>query len=314
MHSLRVYFRSCLSPIYVQTVFKIQESELSVLKDDRLAFGMGTKFRKFLGIHFALEKKNIRNVILQGELHSNALAAFSFLFYNFGYKVHTICYARDQNKTSANSIFVRRNSHCLKKYNSRSEWKKKVFEIESEIAEEFEIIKNTDENGVLIPEYGFCRGALDGLDSLWGQIPIERYDRLVIDLGSGTTWLSANRFFQNRIPVIGVCIGLSKKKMLVWLNEKKTFLDLKTIEIDENQIIDSKIRVGFGSRNIEILEYCKSFYEKYKIPIEPIYSGKTLYEIEALIRSGQWNGRTLYLHQGGLWNFLDSFSLPKFKS
>lgn len=95
--------------------------------------------------------------------------------------------------------------------------------------------------------------------------------------------------------------------MLVWLNEKKTFLDLKTIEIDENQIIDSKIRVGFGSRNIEILEYCKSFYEKYKIPIEPIYSGKTLYEIEALIRSGQWNGRTLYLHQGGLWNFLDSF-------
>ncbi|EMF98429.1 hypothetical protein LEP1GSC133_4125 [Leptospira borgpetersenii serovar Pomona str. 200901868] len=57
MHSLQVYFRSCLSPIYIQTVFKTQENELSILRDDRLAFGMGTKFRKFLGIHFALEKR-----------------------------------------------------------------------------------------------------------------------------------------------------------------------------------------------------------------------------------------------------------------
>lgn len=80
MHSLQVYFRSCLSPIYIQTVFKTQENELSILRDDRLAFGMGTKFRKFLGIHFALEKKDIRNVVLQGEFHSNALAAFAFCF------------------------------------------------------------------------------------------------------------------------------------------------------------------------------------------------------------------------------------------
>ncbi|EMY15960.1 hypothetical protein LEP1GSC043_2905 [Leptospira weilii str. Ecochallenge] len=48
------------------------------------------------------------------------------------------------------------------------------------------------------------------------------------------------------------------------MNEKKTFLDLKTIEIDENQIIDPKIRVGFGSRNIEILEYCKLFTKSIK--------------------------------------------------
>ncbi|AXR61608.1 hypothetical protein [Leptospira mayottensis] len=307
MHSLQVYFQSRLSPIYIQTVFKIQENELSILRDDRLAFGMGTKFRKFLGIHFALEKENIRSVVLQGELHSNALAAFSFLFCNFGYQVRTICYARDQNKTSANSIFVRRNSHFLKEYNSRSEWRKKVFEIESEAVDEFEMIKNTDENEVLIPEYGFCRDALDGLDSLWEQIPIERYDRLVIDLGSGATWLSANRFFQSRTDVAGVSIGLPKAKIISWLKEKQTSLNLSRIPIEEQKILESKEIRGFGSVDSSILEFCNSFYLQFGIPVEPIYSGKSLYTIQNKMDCGELTGRTLYIHQGGLWNFLDSF-------
>ncbi|EMN32034.1 hypothetical protein LEP1GSC116_3209 [Leptospira interrogans serovar Icterohaemorrhagiae str. Verdun HP] len=41
--------------------------------------------------------------------------------------------------------------------------------------------------------------------------------------------------------------------------------------------------------------------------MEPIYSGKSLYVIESLIQGDQWKGHTLYLHQGGLWNFLDHF-------
>ncbi|WP_231384537.1 1-aminocyclopropane-1-carboxylate deaminase [Leptospira alstonii] len=297
----------------MQPIVFNSQAELSMVRDDRLAFGMGTKFRKFLGIHFALEKRNILNVILQGESHSNALAAFAFLFQNFGYHVHTFCYSRDRNRSSANSIFVKRNSYSIQEYDSRSKWKNAIERIsidakpETTSSQRFLKVKTThsDVEGVLIPEYGLSRAALDGLDSLWKQIPVEKYDRLVLDIGSGASWLGANRFFQNRIEVVGVSVGLPKKKMVDWLRKKSDSLNLKTMIIDENQILESTIGGGFGSRNMQILEYCKSFYEKYKIPIEPIYSGKSLYTIQNKMDRGELTGRTLYIHQGGLWNFLD---------
>ncbi|EMF43648.1 hypothetical protein LEP1GSC116_3207 [Leptospira interrogans serovar Icterohaemorrhagiae str. Verdun HP] len=69
-----------LSSGNIQIVSLDTQAKLSILRDDRLAFGMGTKFRKFLGIHSKLQVQNVKKVVLQGELHSNALAAFCFCF------------------------------------------------------------------------------------------------------------------------------------------------------------------------------------------------------------------------------------------
>nr|WP_230458280.1 1-aminocyclopropane-1-carboxylate deaminase [Leptospira weilii] len=337
LNDFKAQLLSDLDRTLIQPIVSNFQTELSILRDDRLAFGMGTKFRKFSGIHSALEKKNVRSVILQGELHGNALAAFAFLFRNFGYHVHTICYTRDPNRSGANSIFVKRNSHFIQVYNSRSEWKNAVGRIssnaksggvssqeflnaESEIANEREVcayivpiddLKNTNADVSLIPEYGLSRTALNGLDSLWKQIPTEKYDRLVLDIGSGLTWLSAKLFFQNRMDVVGVCVGLPKKKMIDWLKEKQNCLGFETFSIEDSAVFESEFVGGFGSTNLNILEYCNSFYLRHKIPIEPIYSGRTLYTIEQKMASGEWKGKTLYLHQGGLWNFLDSLPLSK---
>nr|PJZ92291.1 1-aminocyclopropane-1-carboxylate deaminase [Leptospira ellisii] len=267
---------------------------LSVLRDDRSAVGLGTKVRKFFGIHAALQSQNVRSVLLQGEFHGNALAAFSFLFRVFGYTVRSIAYSRDLHRVTANSVLVRRHSHFLELSESRTEWKERISRLKTEEC-------------VLIPEYGLCRAALEGLDSLWERIPISRYDRFVIDVGSGLTYLSALRFFGNRIPVYGVAIGLSKSKLASWLREKKNALGLEFLRVDEDRILKPKPDVGFGAKNMKILEYSKCFYEMTRIPVEPIYSARTLFAIEARIRSGEWGGKTLYLHQGGLWNFLDQF-------
>ncbi|EMO27047.1 hypothetical protein LEP1GSC170_4530 [Leptospira interrogans serovar Bataviae str. HAI135] len=81
MNSIQSYLSSSLfSQIKTRDINLNSKSYLSILRDDRLAFGMGTKFRKFYGIHKTFENKNIRSVFLQGELHSNALAAFCFYF------------------------------------------------------------------------------------------------------------------------------------------------------------------------------------------------------------------------------------------
>lgn len=261
---------------------------------------MGTKFRKFWGIHSDLEKKKIKKVVLQGELHSNALTAFAFLFYNFGYKVRTLCYTRDKIRISANSIFVKKNSHFLEKWDSRSNWKNAV--------EQIQIDKESE---VLIPEYGLILSASNSLHTIWKQIRVEEWDSLIIDLGSGLTWLSAKCFYQNQIPIYGISIGLSKKKMIPWLEEKRNSLGLENFPIKESFVLESGFRQGFGSLNSNILEYCNSFYLKSGIPIEPIYSGRSLFAIEKKMEQGELIGKILYLHQGGLWNFLDALLAKK---
>lgn len=280
----------------------MRNAELFVARDDALAMGMGTKFRKFFGIHSTLEKYKTTNVILQGELHSNALAAFSFFFRNFGYRIETIACARNRERTTANSIFVKRNSHSLEIFNSRNEWKERVGRISKE-----------KEGTFLLPEYGFLSESSNSLDTLWEGIPFSQFDFLVLDIGSGLTWLSANRFFQNSIPILGISVGLPKKKMISWLKEKKESLGHTEYEIAEERILEFRSSQGFGFRDIRILEYCKKFYAEYGIPIEPLYSGKSLFEIQTRCESGELKGKVLYLHQGGLWNFLDLF-LPSQKN
>lgn len=335
MNSLQKFL---LSSGNIQIVSLETHTKLSILRDDRLALGMGTKFRKFFGIHSALQVQNVKKVVLQGELHSNALAAFCFLFHNFGYEVRSIAYTRDPKRVSANSIFVKWNSHKLEIFPSRGEWKKKI-QILSEFLPDLQytfsktdaatsqnartdsilkhdriplniqkiIEKDIIFGSILIPEYGMSLEAAEGLNSLWRQIQVSEYDRLVLDLGSGLTFLSAKKYFGNSIPIYGVNIGLPKKKMLNWLERKRNSLGFSKVEIEVEEILEISNLGGFGSKNSIILKYCNSFYEKYKIPLEPIYSGRSLYTIESLIQSGLWKGRTLYLHQGGLWNFLDHF-------
>ncbi|WP_210411172.1 1-aminocyclopropane-1-carboxylate deaminase [Leptospira kmetyi] len=269
---------------------------MSILRDDRLAFGAGTKARKFFGIHRELETKKIRSIVLQGELHSNALGAFSFLFRVFGYEVYTIAYARNLSKVTANSVLVKRNSHRLEIFSSRKEWENRI-----------ESFSTTNEESVLIPEYGMCSAATNGLDFLWKRIQISEYDRLVLDIGSGLVWLSANDSFGKRIPIYGVSVGLPKRKMIPWLEEKQKSLGFTNFVLDSEKIIESPFSSGFGSENPQVLEYSKSFYQKNGILLEPIYSANSVAAVQSRIDSGEWKGRTLYLHQGGLLNFLDRF-------
>ncbi|WP_232380595.1 1-aminocyclopropane-1-carboxylate deaminase [Leptospira ainlahdjerensis] len=328
MNPLAAFLSSSLErPLEFQEVLLCSKQKVTILRDDRLAFGIGTKFRKFFGIHSDLENKGIHEVILQGELHSNLLASFSFLFRVFGYRVNTYSYSRDPKKVTFNSRIVKINSHTLKVFPSRFQWKEgfidqksnvaKVFEFEEggnlSLDSDFSTIGDPDssfKSHVLIPEYGFGPEAVPGLTSLWKQIPISNFNHLVIDIGSGLTWLAAKNFFGDTIPVHGVSIGLEKSKMIPWLQRKRRELKFSGFEIGQDSIWESEVKAGFGSSSPDLFGFCNSFFDNNSIPIEPIYSGKTLYTIRKRMEGAGISGKILYLHQGGLWNFLDSF-LPR---
>ncbi|MBD3583382.1 1-aminocyclopropane-1-carboxylate deaminase/D-cysteine desulfhydrase [Flavobacterium sp. D33] len=59
---------------------------------------------------------------------------------------------------------------------------------------------------------------------------------------------------------------------------------------------------GYGKVTNELVDYINCFYNKNKIPLDPVYTGKMMFGIEDLIRNGYFpkGSRILAIHTGGL--------------
>jgi 1-aminocyclopropane-1-carboxylate deaminase len=59
---------------------------------------------------------------------------------------------------------------------------------------------------------------------------------------------------------------------------------------------------GYGKINLDLVRFINNFFERTKIPIDPIYTGKMMFGIVDLIQSGFFpNGsKILAIHTGGL--------------
>ena len=66
---------------------------------------------------------------------------------------------------------------------------------------------------------------------------------------------------------------------------------------------------GFGKFNNELILFINSFKKKYKIPLDPIYTGKVLFGIFTLIKNHNWiwGKNILFIHTGGLQG-IDGFN------
>ncbi|MBK8847714.1 MAG: pyridoxal-phosphate dependent enzyme [Bacteroidetes bacterium] len=79
--------------------------------------------------------------------------------------------------------------------------------------------------------------------------------------------------------------------------------------LNDNEKVRSHIKLigdfhfgGYGKRNNQLSCYCNSFYHKHGIAIEPIYTGKMMYGVDALVRNNYFEpgANILCLHTGGL--------------
>jgi 1-aminocyclopropane-1-carboxylate deaminase len=59
---------------------------------------------------------------------------------------------------------------------------------------------------------------------------------------------------------------------------------------------------GYAKASNELIGFMNTFYKKYGIPLDPIYTGKMLFGIFDLIKKEQWQWGTkvLIIHSGGL--------------
>ncbi|EPG75255.1 hypothetical protein LEP1GSC058_2140 [Leptospira fainei serovar Hurstbridge str. BUT 6] len=302
----------------VQFLYKIDKSEIFVKREDRLFFSQGTKIRKLFGIYNSLasyfHSGKLQSVVLQGNLHSNAILAGVLFFRWLGIPTKIIGYSRNPELRSPASILAERFSEIVI-YPTRREWELRVLELSdtgsTSVVPLDRIDKGvevpTKDRQVLLPEYLFCQNSLNGLAPLWDEIDPKEFDCILLDVGSGITWLSALKW--NRLPVFGITLGLSKRKMQVWMESRRVNLDLKQIAIPYDFLIEPKAELPFASFSFGETESwhekTKQLWKKTGIYFEPVYASKTLSVLESMILAGKLEGRILYIYQGGI---LQNFS------
>ena len=59
---------------------------------------------------------------------------------------------------------------------------------------------------------------------------------------------------------------------------------------------------GYGKVNLELIEFINAFFEKNKVPLDPIYTGKMVFGVIDLIHKNYFpaHSKILLIHTGGL--------------
>ncbi|MEI1278357.1 1-aminocyclopropane-1-carboxylate deaminase [Leptospira venezuelensis] len=279
----------------VDSVLKVRSSELFIKREDRIFFSQGTKIRKLTGIYKSLESKlrtgKIQKIILQGNLHSNAILAGSLFFRVVGVPTKILGYSRNPELITPASIISNRFS-SLELYPTRKEWEKAV-----------EVTTNSlPSREFLVPEYLFTHSALQGVSYLWEEIDQTHYDRIVLDVGSGLTWISG--ILWGKLPITGICLGLQKEKFGHWMKSNLSSLRLGNIDLPYENLIDPKksleVDFTYGNKGNYWLERSKEYQRRFGIYLEPIYAAKSISIIESMMEKGELEGRILYIYQGGV--------------
>lgn len=332
-HPLRE--RVSLNPI-IKRWKNLSQVSIDTIRDDLLPMGFGSKFRRFQGF---LSLPKFKTIVLRGNLHGNFLGSFTYLFGTNGYNVVSLgeCRMSSQNVfQSGNSILVKKFSNqfflgtrtdldSIQEKLFKDQFKEK-FNFKDKFVDQFKENDQEQERKIFLPAYGFAYPSTLGYRSLWEKINWKEYSHFIVDIGSGLSYLSYLDFLEKRrtefqekdigkeygIP-IGICLGESKKN---WLAKITANLSKLNISIPQESILlnnledliwEPKISKGFSKINQTLIQYIQSVYKKDNLPLDPFYSGKSLYTVEERIDSFPKGSKILYFHQGGLLNWTDLY-------
>jgi 1-aminocyclopropane-1-carboxylate deaminase len=134
-------------------------------------------------------------------------------------------------------------------------------------------------------------------------------DFLFLDFGSGLTFISALQYFVNKnTKIVAILTGpkYEKVKEEIKVLAKKLEVDEEILNKNNYEIIKSLISPGYAKTSNTLENF---IYGEFRngLPLEPVYSAKSMYTIKKLFSENNYKGTSLYLHQGGLLNFASRY-------
>ncbi len=146
-------------------------------------------------------------------------------------------------------------------------------------------------NACIIPEGGTNADAVEGIQYMLGT-KTECFDYLCTATGTGGTAAGLSKFAKKNQLIIGfpVVNDLSLKQTILNLSAKNNF-----------ELINAA-NGGYGKISDENIRFINEFYEKHRIPLDPIYTGKMMQQLFKLIEENYFpdHAKILAFHTGGL--------------
>lgn len=149
------------------------------------------------------------------------------------------------------------------------------------------------ENKLIIPEGGFSEVGVRSMIELVKELN-ESFDYIVLAVGTGTTLIG----IAQALPSVRLCgiLSLQNKK------EIEKHIKIAGIKADKIKLFEQFIEKKYGKKNTELEEFCIHFNNKFKIPIEPIYTGLMVRSFYELVNKDYFpsGSKILLYHSGGV--------------
>lgn len=251
---------------------------------------------KWFKLRYNLKKffeGNYSGILTYGGAFSNHIAAVAKAGNDL--KISTIGIIRGEDSSLANKTLIQaRNNGMQLIFISRSEYRNKYDKSFLEkIIPDYQNYFILEEGGANAEGVKGCAEILDPADNT--------YNHIAVACGTGTTAAGMLLAMKSGQKLIGFSIlrdnGFIEKEITNWLTSLKSHNSLPLWEINHDYDFG-----GYAKTNDELTLFCKNFYLKTQIEIEPLYTGKMFYGLEQLIATGHFKpgSNILAIHSGGM--------------
>jgi len=155
----------------------------------------------------------------------------------------------------------------------------------------------------IIPEGGSDLMGVRGAGLILDGVKQSDFDYIVCACGTGTTLAGIISQADKKVKVLGIAVlkGASwmQGEVQNWLDK----MDLKTQHLLPQWSVNTDYHFGgYGKIKPEITQFIDRFQHDYNLPLEPIYTGKSMCGVLDLAKKGYFTkgSRILFIHTGGL--------------
>jgi len=249
----------------------------------------GNKFRKLKYNLLKAKKGGFKRLLTFGGAHSNHISATAAAGKIFGFETLGIIRGEElSNSEEKWSPTLKYAASCGMKFKfiSRTEYRDK----DSEEYHQKLILKYPE--AFIIPEGGTNPLAVKGCGEIFSEED-KRFDFVCASVGTGGTIAGLiNASLENQ-----KIIGFSSLKSNHLKDEISSLAKKDNWEINTNYHFG-----GYAKVNKDLINFMNTFSKKYKIILDPVYTGKLVFGIFDLVKKGFFpvNSKILVIHTGGL--------------
>ncbi|MEO8237167.1 MAG: pyridoxal-phosphate dependent enzyme [Flavobacterium sp.] len=262
---------------------------LAVKREDLIhPFVSGNKFRKLKYNLLQAKAENKETLLTFGGAFSNHIAAVAYAGKEQGFKTIGVIRGEelfDKIEENPTLKFAQENGMQFE-FVSRVDYR-----LKNEVSF-LEKLKEKFGNFYLVPEGGTNELAVKGCEEiLTAEDTVFNY--VCCAVGTGGT-------------ISGLINSVApNQKILGFLALKGDFLkdEIRIFAKKNNWDLISDYHFGgYGKINVELIEFINAFFDKNKVPLDPIYTGKMFFGVIDLIHKNYFpaNSKILLIHTGGL--------------